>query len=69
MFCREPKALQVVSERTTMEDEAPNRNILVPKFRYQFARTSSVLMLPAFTAPSMFKRPMSYRISVILVSQ
>ncbi len=28
------KALQVASERTTMEDAVPNRNILVSKFRH-----------------------------------
>ncbi len=32
-FRRQPNALQVASERTTMEEEVPNRNILVSKFR------------------------------------
>ncbi len=31
-FCWQPNALQVASERTTMEEAVPNRNILVSKF-------------------------------------
>ncbi len=33
MFRRQPNALQVASEWTTMEEVVPNRNILVSKFR------------------------------------
>ncbi len=32
-FRRKPNALQVASERTTMEEVVPNPNILVSKFR------------------------------------
>ncbi len=32
-FRRQPNALQVASERTTMKEAVPNRNILVSKFR------------------------------------
>ncbi len=32
-FRRQPNALQVASERTTMEEAVPNPNILVSKFR------------------------------------
>ncbi len=33
-FRWQPKALPVASERTTMEETVPNRNILVSKFRF-----------------------------------
>ncbi len=47
-FRWQPKALQVASERTRMEEAVPNRNILVSKFRLGKVWNLKIFEMDAF---------------------